>query len=111
MADDDEDMRFSDEKLNTFYQEFMGLSERFDAAEARELERDVREQARDDVIRVNTETMQELNANTATLVQAWADAESVVRVGSKLGKLVKWLSGLAFIGVIFAALVDKFGGS
>ncbi len=107
MGDDDE-MRFSDEKLETFYQEFKALAGRFDAVEARDLDRDARELARDELMRSNTEAIRELNESTATLVQAWGDAQSVVRVGSALGKFAKWGAGIVVVLAGGFAIFDKF---
>ena len=107
-------MRFSDEKLATFYQEFKKLTERVDRAEVRDIARDEREIVRDEIMSNNSATIREMRDDTKSLVQAWGDAQSVVRVGVKLGSVAKWAAGvtaaIAGVSVAVMAALDKFKG-
>ena len=63
----------------------------------------------------NTKSIEELTTSTKALtestrdiVAAWNAANGTVKTMSALSKFIKWLSGLAFVGMFFAWLVDKF---
>ena len=99
---------FEDKKLQKFHQdflehvevgqkhreEFLALVERLDAGE--------------DERRANSEELKKLTENTAALVLAWKDGQSVVRVMSSISKVAKWLTGLAVFGTAATYLLDKF---
>ena len=101
-----DEMRFSDEKLNSFYQEFkQHVADFKDHVENEKLliERIANGQE------ANTEAIRDLTRNTIDLVEAWNGAQSVVKVGSLLGQFVKWLTSLAVIGVAIKWLLDNVG--
>ena len=79
----------------------------------REFEQHVKEEHErwDHLIKIteaNAEAVSELTKSTQGIVDTWQAAEGVVKVGSALGRLGKWLAGLAFIGTFFTLLFDKF---
>jgi hypothetical protein len=45
----------------------------------------------------NTAAIHALAESTQGLVEAWSAAEGVVKVGSSLGRLVKWLAGFGLL--------------
>ncbi len=56
-----------------------------------------------DLVSITTD----LHASSRDVIAAWETGQSVVRAGSLLGRFVKWLTGLAAIGVIIAWLVER----
>lgn len=55
-----------------------------------------------------TQSNIELTNSTKDIVEVWNAATGTVKVLSAVGRAVKWLSGFAFIGVIFAWLAERF---
>ena len=47
----------------------------------------------------NTESIKELVKSTSDVVEAWRVGQSVVKAGSVFGKFVKWITGIAVVGV------------
>lgn len=108
----DEYRRFSDEWLKEFHDEFKGheleniKSSKQLLESQKELSLTVErlvEQAEkmQEIIYKNNFSIQDISNNTADLVNAWNDMHGAVRIGSALGKFLKWASGLAFVGWIF----------
>ena len=46
-------------------------------------------------------------ASTKDVVELYSNAQAVVKVGSALGRLGKWLAGLAFLGAGFKWLAEN----
>jgi len=107
-----DEMRFSDEKLNRFYQDFKQHVDLVDKHIA-----DFKDHVENEKLLIeriadgqeaNTRAIESLAKNTSDLVEAWNGAQSVVKMGSLLGKFGKWLTGLAFLGVAFKWLIDNW---
>lgn len=55
----------------------------------------------------NTEAIKTLVNTTASVVDAWRVGQNVVKAGSVLGRFIKWLSGVAIVGVGISYLIDN----
>ena len=60
--------------------------------------------------KANTEAIQALTSSTRDLVAVWDSAETVLKVGSALGRFGKWLTSVAFVGVAIAWCIGKYDG-
>ena len=63
-----------------------------------------------DSTKANTDSIGQLTAATAGLVEVYAAGQGVIKAGSALGRFVKWLSGIAVVGVGFKWIWDHLGG-
>lgn len=88
--------RWSDDKLDTFHQEF----KQHVADEKRFIKHITKAQEE------NTKAIKQLTKNTAELVETWNSAQSVVRAGSVLGRFGKWLASIAIIGAAYNWLIN-----
>lgn len=57
----------------------------------------------------NTEAIFNLSNSTRDLVNAWQDARATLRVVSKLTRFVKWVAGLAGVGIIVKWVLERVG--
>lgn len=55
----------------------------------------------------NTEAIGALTRSTQGLVEAWQAADGAIKVGSAVGRFVKWASGLAVVGVAVTWAIEK----
>ena len=53
-----------------------------------------------------TAVIAQQSESTHDMVEAWNAAHGAIKVGSALGRFVKWLSGLAVIGVAVTWLLE-----
>lgn len=92
----DDNMRFSDEKLNTFYNDFKEhrarCEERFD--ECDDLVRDFIE-----IQKANTKAISDLTEETRAVVQLHKDFQGAARLGTSLQKFIIWLGKWGAIGI------------
>ena len=54
----------------------------------------------------NTDAVRQLTEGTASLLEAWHQARAIVKVGSALGKLGKWVGSIAIFGAIINWLAN-----
>lgn len=93
-------VRFSDPKLEKFYQEFIEHA----------AEEQADRKAMTDAIDKLAETVQILSNSTKDMVEVWNAGQGVLRFGAALAKFAKWLSTIAIFGAVFAYAFKKFGG-
>ena len=60
--------------------------------------------------KANTDSIGQLTAATAGIVEVYTASQGAIKVGSALGRFVKWLTGLAVVGVGFKWVWDHLGG-
>lgn len=60
--------------------------------------------------KANTDSIGDLTKATAGIVEVYTASQGAIKVGSALGRFVKWLTGLAVVGVGFKWIWDHFGG-
>lgn len=60
--------------------------------------------------KANTDSIGDLTKATAGIVEVYTASQGAIKVGSVLGRFVKWLTGLAVVGVGFKWIWDHFGG-
>lgn len=97
-------LRFSDEELNRFYNEFKDHV----AGENKvveELMRCLKENK--DSVNENTEKLEALSRDSQDLILAWHAASGAVKVAAALGHAFKWLSGLAIIGWVITEMTKS----
>ena len=98
----DDNMRFSDEKLKSFYNDFQEhrsrCEERFD--ECDDLVRDFIE-----IQKANTKAIHDLTNETRAIVQLYKDLESAARLGTSLQKMVIWFGKWGIIGAGIATAI------
>lgn len=58
----------------------------------------------------NTEAIGELTKATAGVIEVYTASQGAIKVGSAVGRFVKWLSSIAIIGVGFKWVWDHLGG-
>ena len=58
----------------------------------------------------NTESIGRLTEATAGIVEVYSASQGAIKVGTVIGKFVKWITGLAVVGVGFKWVWDHFGG-
>ena len=60
--------------------------------------------------KANTDSIGDLTKATAGIVEVYTASQGAIKVGSVLGRFIKWLTGLAVVGVGFKWIWDHFGG-
>jgi hypothetical protein len=60
--------------------------------------------------KANSDSIGQLTAATAGIVEVYVASQGAIKVGSALGRFVKWLTGLAIVGVGFKWIWDHLGG-
>lgn len=60
--------------------------------------------------KANTDSIGQLTAATAGIVEVYTASQGAIKVGTALGRFVKWLTGLAIVGVGFKWVWDHLGG-
>ena len=58
----------------------------------------------------NAEAVGKLAESTAGIVEVYSASQGAIKVGSAVGRFVKWLTGIAIIGVGFKYIWDHLGG-
>lgn len=103
--------RFSDDKLNEFYDEFKA-HEKEESDISRQLLDCLGDNRRaiDEIREENRAAIAQIRNDTRELIEAWQAAEGAVKVAGVLGAFVKWLSGVAVIGWLVVEMgkhIDK----
>jgi len=88
--------RWSDEKLDQFHREF-----KVKAEDDERMLAEIRQRSRE-----NMDAIERIEKNTKGLLDLWKEGNAVVKFGVAVGKFAKWLSALAFFGVLFKWLID-----
>jgi hypothetical protein len=55
----------------------------------------------------NTDSLQLLTESSQGVIDAWIAANGAVKVASALGKFIKWIGGLGFLGVSIVWVASK----
>lgn len=63
-----------------------------------------------EVTKTNSESIGQLTAATAGIVEVYAASQGAIKVGSAVGKFAKWLTGIAILGVGFKWIIDHLSG-
>ena len=58
----------------------------------------------------NTDKIDELCRSTQSLVEAWEALGGAVKLGTWLGRLIKWFSGIAIVSTALSWLAKGFSG-
>lgn len=87
--------RFSDHQLVRFHNDFIEHVKRFDNHEAEEQNKHEQLIAAQ---QANTAAIKQLSDDTKELLNAWTAAQGAVKVGTAMGRVFRWLSGLAVLG-------------
>ena len=55
----------------------------------------------------NAKSITALAESTKDLVEAWKAADGAIKVGAAFGRFVKWLTGIAIVGIGVSWLIEK----
>lgn len=99
-----DEMRFSDLRLEKFYQEF------------KTHQREYREHIEEETVLMgemmtcqqeNTAAITNLTENTTELIDIMNTAQGVVKAGAVLGRFGKWIGSIAILGIGLKWLIDR----
>ena len=60
--------------------------------------------------KANTESIGELTKATTGVVEVYLASQGAIKVGTAVGRFVKWCTGLAVVGIGFKWVWDQLGG-
>jgi len=60
--------------------------------------------------KANSDSIGQLTAATAGIVEVYVASQGAIKVGTTVGRFVKWCTGLAIVGVGFKWVWDHLGG-
>tara|TARA_R110000744_G_scaffold380326_3_gene500761 strand:+ start:34904 stop:35242 length:339 start_codon:yes stop_codon:yes gene_type:complete len=60
--------------------------------------------------KANTDSIGDLTKATAGIVEVYVASQGAIKVGTAVGRFVKWCTGLAIVGVGFKWVWDHLGG-